>query len=100
MPSKPSTPRTLGFAVWSGNVALVRELLDAGAPVNNYGSDTAADVTPLMESVDELEPHHDASRLGLTRLLLAAGADASRRDNTGRTALHYAVGAGRVAVEV
>jgi hypothetical protein len=100
MPSKPSTPRTLGFAVWSDNVALVRELLDAGAPVDNYGSDTAADVTPLMESVDELEPYYDASRLGLTRLLLSAGADVLRRDKTGRTALHYAVGAGRVAVEV
>lgn len=42
MPSKPSTPRTLGFAIWSDNVALVRELLDAGAPVDNYGSDTTA----------------------------------------------------------
>ena len=70
MPSKPSTPRTLGIAVWSDNVALVRELLDAGAPVDNYGSDTAADVTPLMESVDELEPFHDASRLVLTQILL------------------------------
>jgi len=99
MPSKPSTPRTLGFAVWSDNVALVRELLDAGAPVDNYGSDTAADVTPLMESVDEPEPYYDASRLVLTQLLLSAGADVSRRDNTGRTALHYAVGAGRIAVE-
>ena len=57
MSSKPSIPRTLGFAVWSDNVALVRELLDAGA-------------------------------------------DVSKRDNTGRTALHYAVGAGGLAVEV
>lgn len=100
MPSNPSTPRTLGFAVWSDNVALVRELLNAGAPVDNYGSETAADVTPLMESVDELEPYYDASRLLLTQLLLSAGADVARRDNTGRTALHYAVGAGRMAVEV
>jgi ankyrin repeat protein len=100
MPSKPSTPRTLGFAVWSDNVALVRELLDAGAPVDNYGSDTAADVSPLMESVDELEPFYDNSRLVVTQLLLSAGADVSRRDNAGRTALHYAVGAGGFAVEV
>lgn len=99
MPSTPSIPRTLGFAVWSDNVALVRELLDAGAPVDNYGSDTVAGVTPLMESVDELEPFYDASRLVLTQLLLSAGADVARRDNTGRTALHYAVGAGRMAVE-
>ncbi|WP_425359382.1 ankyrin repeat domain-containing protein [Arthrobacter celericrescens] len=52
-----------------------------------------------MESVNELEPFYDASRLVLTHLLLSAGADVARRDNTGRTALHYAVGAGRAAVE-
>jgi ankyrin repeat protein len=100
MPSQPSTPRTLGFAVWSDNIALVRELLDAGAPVDNYGSDTAADMTPLMESVDELEPFYDAHRAVLTRLLLSAGADVVRRDSAGRTALHYAAGAGRTAVEL
>ena len=55
MPSKPSARRTFGFAVWSDKVALVRELMGAGAPIDNYGSDTAADVTPLMESVDELD---------------------------------------------
>lgn len=100
MPPKPSTPRTLGFAVWSDNVALVRELLAAGAPVDHYGSDTAADITPLMESVDELEPFYDDYRLVLTQLLLSADANIARRDNTGRTALHYAVGAGAMAVEV
>lgn len=100
MPPKPSAPRTLGFAVWSANIALVRELLDAGAPVDNYGSETAADVTPLMESVDELEPFYDATRVALTRLLLSAGADVARRDSAARTALHYSVGAGRTAVEL
>jgi ankyrin repeat protein len=100
MPSQPSTPHTLGFAVWSDNIALVRELLDAGAPVDDYGSDTAGDVTPLMESVDELEPFYDDSRTVLTRLLLSAGADVARRDSAGRTALHYAVRAGREAVEL
>ena len=94
MPSEPSAPRTLGFAVWSDNIALVRELLDAGAPVEYYGSDTADDVTPLMESVDELEPFHDATKVVLTRLLLSAGADVTRHDSAGRTAGHYAVGAG------
>lgn len=58
-------------------------------PVDNYGSDTAADVTPLMESVDELEPFYDATKVVLTRLLLSASADIARRDNAGRTALHY-----------
>ncbi|WP_120520270.1 ankyrin repeat domain-containing protein [Arthrobacter celericrescens] len=99
MPSKPGTPRTLGFAVWSDDVALVRELLDVGVRVDDYGSDTT-DVTPLMESVNELEPFYDADRVVVTQLLLSAGADVSRRDKTGRTALHYAVGAGRKAVEI
>ena len=100
MPPQPSTPRTLGFAVWSNDVALVRELLDAGAAVDSSGSDTPDDVTPLMESVDEMEPFYDASRAGLTQLLLSAGADVMRRDSAGRTALHYASGAGCVAIEL
>lgn len=100
MPWKPRAARTLGFAVWSDNIGLARELLDAGAPVDNYGSDTAADVTPLMEFVDELEPVYDATRVVLTRLLLSAGADVARRHSAGRTALPYAVGAGRLAVEL
>lgn len=101
MLSKPGTPRTLGFAVWSDDVDLVRELLSAGVRADDdYGSDTAAGVTPLMESVDELEPFYDADRAVITQLLLSAGADPARRDKTGRTALHYAVGAGRSAVEI
>lgn len=54
MPSNPSTPRTLGFAVWSDKATLIRELLDTGAPVDSYGSDTDADVSPLLESVRRL----------------------------------------------
>ncbi|WP_284528123.1 ankyrin repeat domain-containing protein [Microbacterium sp. T2.11-28] len=100
MPSQPSSPRTLGFAVWGNDIALVRELLDAGAAVDSYGSDTADDVTPLMESVDEMEPFYDASRAGLTQLLLSAGADVMRCDSAGRTALHYAAGAGCTAIEL
>jgi hypothetical protein len=55
MPSKPCAPRTFGFAVGGDTFALGRDLIGAGASVDNYGSDTPADVTPLQESVDELE---------------------------------------------
>lgn len=100
MGQRSDATHTLGFAVWSDDVALVRELLDAGTPVDDYGIDTAAGKTPLMESVDEVETFYDSTRVFLTRLLLSAGADVDRPDNSGRTALHYAVGAGHVAVEL
>ena len=51
-----------------------------------------------MESVDEVEAFYDDSRAGVTLLLLDHQADVHRRDANGWTALHYAVGAGRVAV--
>lgn len=98
--SKPNTPRTLGFAVWSDDVALVRELLGTGADVDDYGSENLNDMTPLMESVNELEEFYDDDRALITEVLLAAGADVARRDSTGRTALHYAVGAGHAAVDL
>jgi len=94
------TPRTLGFAVWSDDVTLVHELLDAGADPDDYGSEHSEGMTPLMESVDEPEPFYGSERLLVTRLLLSAGARLEQRDSTGRTALHYAVGAGRTAVDL
>ena len=100
MAQRQDALHTLGFAVWSDDIALVRELLDAGTPVDDYGTDDTAGKTPLMESVDEIEPFYDSTRVLLTRLLLSAGADVDRPDNSGRTALHYAVGAGRAAVEL
>ncbi|KQQ96369.1 hypothetical protein ASF72_01535 [Arthrobacter sp. Leaf141] len=100
MAQRPDALHTLGFAVWSDDIALVRELLDAGTPVDDYGINDTAGKTPLMESVDEIEPFYDSTRVLLTRLLLSAGADVDRPDNSGRTALHYAVGAGRAAVEL
>lgn len=90
-------PSGLGFAVWSDNGVRVRKLLAGGTPADDYG-DGIVDKTPLMESVDELEAFYDSDRADLTRLLLEHRADVHRRDRDGRTALHYAVGAGRTAV--
>lgn len=93
-------PRTLGFAVWSGDIDLARELLAEGALVDEYGSPTDDDLTPLMEAVSEIESFFDDTRIALTELLLANRADVAKRDRSGRSALHYAVGGGRRAVEL
>jgi ankyrin repeat protein len=91
---------SLGFAVWSENVERVRALLAAGADVNVYGGpgDTDHGKTPLMEAVDEVEDFVVERRLALIRLLIQAGAEPNRRDSDGRTALHYAAGAGASVV--
>lgn len=60
----------------------VKVLLEYGADPNTK---TLEGKTPLMLS----------SHLDITRILLAAGADASIRDNNGRTALDYAKRRGR-----
>jgi ankyrin repeat protein len=90
-------PSGLGFAVWSDDEARVRELLAEGTSADDYG-DGIVDKTPLMESFDEPEAYYDSGRADVTRLLLDHKADVHRRDSDGRTALHYAVGAGSAAV--
>lgn len=87
---------SLGYAVWSDNLARVRELLNAGTNPDA----TADSKTPLMEAVDEMETFYDADREAVTRLLLDAGASVTAADEDGRTALHYAVGAGARAVDL
>jgi ankyrin repeat protein len=85
----------LGYAVWADQVAVVRELLDGGADPNG----AVGGKTPLMEAVDEPEPFFDAGRLEMTVRLVEAGADCNRRDELGRTALHFAVVAGSAAID-
>ena len=94
-----STPPTgwdaLGQAVWADQVAVVRELLESGADPNG----TVVGKTPLMEAVDEPKAFFDAGRLEMTVRLIEAGADCNRRDELGRTALHFAVVAGPAAID-
>jgi hypothetical protein len=63
---------------------------------------------PGNSSRGELEIRHEVASvssarshsLAITELLLSAGANVRRRNRIGRTALHYAVGAGRAAVDL
>jgi uncharacterized protein len=84
----------LSKAAYVGNVAVVRSLLAAGAKPDGD------EVTALMWSVDEIDGYYDADQAEVTRLLLDAGSDITRRDARLQTALHYASAAGANAVSL
>ncbi len=67
----------LDLAAGSGNIEAVKELISAGAKVNN--STVHAGVTPLISAASRLH-------LQTVKILLAAGADACKRDKDGHTA--------------
>jgi ankyrin repeat protein len=75
--------RPLSFAVKCGRHApeVVKLLLEANAEVNYTGAGS----TPLIDAAAS----GDDSRI--IKLLLDAGADVDRRDEKGKTALHYAI---------
>jgi len=108
----------LSIAAGSGNVAMVRVLLDAGAPVNvAFGSEALyyaaqegyeAVVALLIERGARIDgcvmrdaPLHAAAgagHVGVVRQMLEAGARVDVRDMDVRTPLHDAAGNGHVEV--
>ena len=83
--SKPGVGVTpLFLAAQQGNAPLVKLLIERGAKVNarcSTGFEGLADLTPLHKAIKWPM---------IVRQLLAAGADPTCRDSTGRTALRYA----------
>lgn len=89
----------LHWAAYMGQLGTVKILLEAGADVNirNHGG-TSALMMAMMRH--RLAPAFFGGRhvkeipmdrvVGITKLLLAAGADLKPMDSTGRTALHWA----------
>ncbi len=74
----------LMMPIASGNVALVKRLIEAGADVEQPVNEDDGE-TPLMRCAS---PHF--GNLEVLRLLIGAGAEIDRTDNSGRTALAHA----------
>ena len=79
MARSQSANPALWTAAWNGRAGEVRQLLAAGADIEERGGKTES--TPLLAAA---ESGHE----GAVRLLLSNGADASAADNFGATPLH------------
>ncbi|MCP1997699.1 ankyrin repeat domain-containing protein [Nitrobacter winogradskyi] len=81
--SSTSSRTPLMEACWRGDIAEVERLIREGADVNAGNSNGT---TPLMYAKTHA---FSTGETRLIRLLLASGADPSRRDKAGKTAADY-----------
>ena len=86
-PTNPAADRALLDAAMNGNIASIKQHLDAGA---NVSTKDANDWTPL----------YNAGKKEIAELLISRGADVNATDKSGWTPLHAAVMGGKETVEL
>ena len=86
-PANPAADRALLEAAMNGNIASIKQHLDAGA---NVSTKDLNDWTPL----------YNAGKKEIAELLISRGADVNATDKSGWTPLHAAVMGGKETVEL
>lgn len=85
----PSPPdNELLYAVYTGQLQVVKRLLEEGADIETCGND---DFTPLHMAATQ-------EQLAIMFFLIGKGADTEARDKWGLTPLHHAAGEGKTKV--
>ena len=86
-PANPAADRALLDAAMNGNIASIKQHLDAGANVST-------------KDVNDWTPLYNAGKKEIAELLISRGADVNATDKSGWTPLHAAVMGGKETVEL
>ena len=86
-PANPAADRALLEAAMNGNIASIKQHLDAGANVST-------------KDVNDWTPLYNAGKKEIAELLISRGADVNATDKSGWTPLHAAVMGGKETVEL
>ena len=86
-PANPAADRALLEAAMNGNIASIKQHLDAGANVST-------------KDVNDWTPLYNAGKKEIAELLISRGADVNATDKSGWTPLHAAAMGGKETVEL